>query len=46
MFDSSRTVPAPPLRVSRWIDAEGHPSAPLKLTDLGEGFKVIYCFQR
>ena len=22
MFDSSRTVPAPPLRVSRWIDAE------------------------
>ncbi|TXI78807.1 MAG: TlpA family protein disulfide reductase [Flavobacteriales bacterium] len=45
MFDSSRTVPAPPLRVSRWIDAEGHPSAPLKLTDLGEGFKVIYCFQ-
>ena len=42
---SPQPGPPPPLRVSRWIDAEGHPSAPLKLTDLGEGFKVIYCFQ-
>ena len=36
---------APELRVSQWIDAEGQSIAPLKLSDLGGGFKVIYCFQ-
>jgi hypothetical protein len=36
---------APELRVQHWIDADGNPSAPIKLHDLGEGFKVIYCFQ-
>lgn len=32
---------APELRVSQWIDAEGQSIAPLKLSDLGGGFKVI-----
>lgn len=33
------------LRVTQWIDAQGNPTEPLKLTDLGNGFKVIFCFQ-
>jgi hypothetical protein len=33
------------LRVAQWIDAQGNPTEPLKLTDLGNGFKVIFCFQ-
>jgi len=36
---------APELRIPQWIDAAGQPRAPLKLADLGGGFKVIYCFQ-
>ena len=36
---------APELRVPQWIDALGRPTNPLKLADLGDGFKVIYCFQ-
>ena len=35
----------PELRVPQWIDANGKPSEPLKLADLGDGFKVIFCFQ-
>ena len=35
----------PELRVPQWIDAHGQPSQPLKLADLGGGFKVIFCFQ-
>ncbi len=33
------------LRVATWIDAEGNDRAPLKLSDLGDGYKIIYCFQ-
>ncbi len=36
---------APELRVSRWIGGDGQDMAPLKLADLGKGFKIIYCFQ-
>lgn len=36
---------APELRVPYWIDADGKQRAPLKLAELGEGYKVIYCFQ-
>lgn len=37
---------APELRVDTWIDAKGDQvSRPLRLTDLGEGYKLIYCFQ-
>ena len=36
---------APELRVPWWIDGEGRSMAPLKLSDLGDGFKVIFCFQ-
>ena len=36
---------APELRVDYWIDGEGTPRSPLRLSDLGTGYKVIYCFQ-
>ena len=36
---------APELRVAQWIDAQGQDRAPLTLAELGDGFKVIYCFQ-
>ena len=36
---------APELRVTQWIDAQGLARAPLTLAELGDGFKVIYCFQ-
>ncbi len=36
---------APELRVPLWIDGQGQSMAPLKLSDLGDGFKVIFCFQ-
>lgn len=39
------TVSAPELRVAHWIDGQGQPMAPLRLADLGTGFKLIYCFQ-
>lgn len=38
-------VRAPELRVAQWIDAQGQTRAPLTLAELGDGFKVIYCFQ-
>lgn len=37
---------APELRVREWIDADGNlRSQPLKLADLGPGYKVIFSFQ-
>jgi len=36
---------APELRVSHWIDADGSQREPLRLSDLGDGYKVLYCFQ-
>lgn len=42
---ATTNVQAPELRVQHWIDGEGQPRAPLKLADLGSGYKVIYCFQ-
>lgn len=34
------------LRVRDWIDADGKPmKRPLRLADLGAGYKIIYCFQ-
>jgi thiol-disulfide isomerase/thioredoxin len=36
---------APELRINRWIGGEGQDIAPLRLADLGKGFKIIYCFQ-
>lgn len=38
-------IKAPELRVPQWIDAQGSPTQPLKLADLGSGFRVIYGFQ-
>lgn len=37
---------APELRVNDWIDADGNPlDKPVRLADLGAGYKIIYCFQ-
>lgn len=36
---------APELRVPHWIDENGAEREPLKLADLGDGYKLIYCFQ-
>ena len=36
---------APELRVQRWIGADGESIAPLKLSDLGTGPKVLFAFQ-
>ena len=36
---------APELRVPYWIDENGEEREPVKLADLGEGYKVLYCFQ-
>ncbi len=34
------------LRVAQWIDHAGEPLAtPLRLADLGDGYRVIFCFQ-
>lgn len=37
--------PAPKLRVPYWIDGKGNELDGLALGDLGDGYKVIYCFQ-
>ena len=31
--------------MAQWIGAQGLPRAPLALAELGDGYKVIYCFQ-
>jgi thiol-disulfide isomerase/thioredoxin len=34
------------LRVNDWIDADGNPmDKPMRLSDLGDGYKILYCFQ-
>lgn len=34
------------LRVNDWIDGEGNSlTKPIRLADLGTGYKIIYCFQ-
>lgn len=34
------------LRVNDWIDGQGQPMAkPVRLADLGPGYKILYCFQ-
>ncbi|HUH47130.1 MAG TPA: redoxin family protein [Arenibacter sp.] len=33
------------LEVTQWIDANGNPTDPIKLSDFKDKFKVIYCFQ-
>lgn len=45
MTSNRTSSSAPELRVETWIDTNGKPRAPLKLADLGDGFKVIYCYQ-
>lgn len=37
---------APELRVEHWIDGDGNEmDKPLRLADLGDGYKIVYCFQ-
>lgn len=31
--------------VAKWVDAEGNPTEPIKLSDFEGKFKVLYCFQ-
>ena len=45
MTNDQDPVNAPQLRVPQWTDAHGNPSWPLELADLGDEFKVIFCFQ-
>ncbi len=45
MSHGTPSLCAPELRVPQWIDAQGLARAPLTLAELGDGFKVIYCFQ-
>ena len=33
------------LRVQHWIDGEGQERPPLALQELGEGMKILFCFQ-
>jgi len=37
--------PAPALRVPQWIDRFGAPRDPLTLSELGDGYKLLFCFQ-
>ncbi|MGJ0395449.1 MAG: peroxiredoxin family protein [Methylocystis sp.] len=46
MQDGDIQCRARELRVDSWIDVGGRPMAkPLRLADLGDGYKIIYCFQ-
>jgi hypothetical protein len=36
---------APELQVPYWIDANGKERPELKLAELGDGYKVLFCFQ-
>lgn len=38
-------LPAPPLENIRWIDENGNERRPLTLTELGQGFRILYFFQ-
>ncbi|CAM3818304.1 peroxiredoxin family protein [Tsukamurella ocularis] len=43
--DRERRI-APELRVDEWIGADGQPlERPVRLADLGPGFKIVFCFQ-
>lgn len=37
--------PAPALRVRRWIDSQGQDLPSIALPDLGDGLKILFCFQ-
>jgi thiol-disulfide isomerase/thioredoxin len=38
-------LPAPEFEHVRWIDGNGDACRPLTLTELGQGFKILYFFQ-
>ena len=38
-------LPAPPLQNVCWIDENGGERGPLTLTELGQGFRILYFFQ-
>lgn len=44
-MNTPNSFATPELRVAQWIDGQGQAMEPLKLADLGDGFKVIFCFQ-
>jgi hypothetical protein len=45
MTDDPDYRSAPELRVPFWIDAQGRHRPPLRLADLGPGFKLVFCYQ-
>lgn len=42
---SPQNATAPELRVPYWIDANGKELDGLSLSDLGSGFKILFCFK-
>lgn len=40
-----QSLTAPEWDIKQWVGENGKPIEPVKLSDLGKGFKVIYCFQ-
>jgi len=42
---TQQTIKAPELRVPYWINGEGEERGPLTLSELGTGYKVIFCFK-
>jgi thiol-disulfide isomerase/thioredoxin len=43
--NEKKAFKAPEFEVSEWIDADGKVTEPIKLSDLKDKFKVVYCFQ-
>lgn len=43
--EETDTFKAPELEVIQWIDADGKPTDPIRLSDYKYKFKVVYCFQ-
>lgn len=42
---SAQQFIAPELRVQKWIDGQGQERESLKLAELGDGYKIIFCFK-
>jgi len=43
--EQAQVFKAPEFDVKHWIDANGHKTDPIKLSDFKGQFKIMYCFQ-
>ncbi|WP_420570660.1 peroxiredoxin family protein [Kordia sp.] len=43
--EDNKIFKAPEFNVHQWVDANGNPTKPVKLSDFKGNFKIIYCFQ-